>query len=308
MSLLLFKIFAFKIYTLVHTLKPFFITFLNSDWGSSKTWFLNASTASSGVENVVHAIYLWLLGTGRSHWVPSRDCKADDPLIRCFEWPNTRLFHVMCVSSHYRDAEWFVVLRCFSQFTEYFWQTNGRIPRRIDGLLIFKGHSSNMTRFREETRHHLLRSASSSHNFCWIFFKFEDPNSRLLFCFGFIRINPWFVTCHDIVNTFGSTSVEFFKHFVAPTDTNLFWVSVNLCGIQRAHSFRTIKCSCKILCMLVADMPRVAFISRYVTWRSCSISFCTASMFSGVTTDIGRPGFSSSLSERRPRLNSLYQL
>ena len=42
-------------------------------------------------------------------------------------------------------------------------------------------------------------------------------------------------------------------------------------------------------------MPKVASISQYVTWRSCIISFFLALIFSGPTTDFGRPLRNSSV-------------
>ena len=54
---------------------------------------------------------------------------------------------------------------------------------------------------------------------------------------------------------------------------------------------------------VVGGMPNDSSMSRYVTWRSCIISTCTASMFSGTTAVFVGPSRISSLSERRPRLN-----
>ena len=76
---------------------------------------------------------------------------------------------------------------------------------------------------------------------------------------------------------------------------------------EKKFFFFTAKCSCNILYMLVELMPKVASISHYFTWRSCIIIFCTALMFSNWTTDFGWPLRNSSVSEWRPRLNSLYQ-
>ena len=86
-----------------------------------------------------------------------------------------------------------------------------------------------------------------------------------------------------------------------------FWAFVKLCGIQREQIFFIAKCSCNILYMLVELMPEVSSISQYVIWQSCIISFGTALMFSGPITDFGRPLRNSSVSEWRPRLNSLCQ-
>ena len=78
----------------------------------------------------------------------------------------------------------------FSNFSEDFRQTNGGVPLRIDRPMLLKRNSRHMTSFAEETGDHLLRSASSKNNFRWIWLVLEDPHGRLLFCFGFIRIDP----------------------------------------------------------------------------------------------------------------------
>lgn len=58
--------------------------------------------------------------------------------------------------------------------------------------------------------------------------------------------------------------------------------------------------------MLFKLTHRYASISRLVTWQSCFISLRTASMLSDTTTDLGRPSRNFSVSEERPRLNSVY--
>ena len=68
-----------------------------------------------------------------------------------------------------------------------------------------------ITSLAEETGDHLLRSASSlNKNFRWIWIVFEDSHGGLLFCFGLIRIDPWLVTCDDLINVFWSTAIVFF--------------------------------------------------------------------------------------------------
>ena len=85
-----------------------------------------------------------------------------------------------------------------------------------------------------------------------------------------------------------------------------FWANKKLCGIQPEQIFLTVNYSCYIQCILVPLMPEVVSISRWVAWRSCNISWHTASMVSGTTTDFGRPSQNSSWRELRPRLNSPY--
>ena len=51
---------------------------------------------------------------------------------------------------------------------------------------------------------------------------FENLHGGLLFCFGLIRIGPWFVTCDDLINVFWSIAIAFVQHLFAPIDTSLF--------------------------------------------------------------------------------------
>ena len=153
-----------------------------------------------------------------------------------------------------------------------------------------------MTSFAEETGDHLLRSASSTDDFRWIWLVFEDPHGGLWICFRLIRIDPRCVTCDYLINDFWSTAIVFFQHFFTPIDTNLFWAIVKLCGIQREQICLAV--SCNIESLLVEEMRKDASIARYVTWRSCIICSRTArSVFEG-------PSRIWSLSDRRPQLNS----
>ena len=69
-----------------------------------------------------------------------------------------------------------------------------------------------MSSFSEKTGDHLLGSASWASNFCWICLILKHPYSRLLFTFGLIRVNPWFITCHDVIDMFQSTAIVFLEH------------------------------------------------------------------------------------------------
>ena len=152
-----------------------------------------------------------------------------------------------------------------------------------------------MSSFPEKTDDHLLRSASCASNF-WIYLILKTHTVDC--CLLLIRVNPRFITCHDVViDVFQSTPIEFLKHFFRPINASQFFERLTNCPM-RTHFFLTIKCSCNIECMLVPLMPKVVSIS----WRSCNISWRTASR----ETDIGRPSRNSSWSELRPRLNSPY--
>ena len=160
-----------------------------------------------------------------------------------------------------------------------------------------------MARVAEETGDHLLKSASSMSNFRWIWVVFENPIGGLLYCFGFIRKDLWFVTCDDPINVFWGTAIVFFQHFFTPIDTNLFLSDCQIVRDPTRTSLFTAMCSCKIECMMVEDMPKKASISRYVAWWSCIINSRTASMFFGTKAVLGEPSRISSSSEIRPPLN-----
>ena len=168
-----------------------------------------------------------------------------------------------------------------------------------------------MSGITEETSNHLLGNTAWTNNFCWCRFILKYPNSGLLFTFGLIRIDPCFVPSNDVVDQIWPTSVEFLEHFFAPFNTSLlFWASVKLCGIQRLQSFRTLKWSCKIVCIAFMSMPKNAWISRYVirVCQSRSIISRTASTLVATTDVDGRPSWNSSLRKVHPRWNSTNQL
>ena len=102
------------------------------------------------------------------------------------------------------------------------WQTTGCVPLRIDCSALFQWYDGNMSSFFEKTGAHLLGSASCASNFCWIWLILKHPYSRLLFSFGLIQVNSWFITCHGVIDVFRSTAIVFLEHFFWPFDTSLF--------------------------------------------------------------------------------------
>ena len=85
----------------------------------------------------------------------------------------------------------------------------------------------------------------------------EDPHSRLVFTFRLIRLDPRFVTCHDVIHIFWSTAIVFFEHFLRPIDTSLFfWAIVKLCEI-----FFTDKYSWNFECILTQLISKITSIS-----------------------------------------------
>ena len=76
----------------------------------------------------------------------------------------------------------------------------------------------NKTYFRNKSFFFLYEGCSTN-NFRWIWLVFEDPRGGLLFYVELIRIDPWFVTCNDLINVFWSNAIVFVQHFFTPIDT-----------------------------------------------------------------------------------------
>ena len=108
-----------------------------------------------------------------------------------------------------------------------------------------------------------------------------------LFCFGLMRIDPWYVNCDDLINVFWSIAIVFVQHFFTPIDKSFLRPAV--------HAISNV-CWWK-------EMPKDASISRYLTCRSCIISSRTASMFSDTAAVFGRSSWTLSFNDRRPQLN-----
>ena len=84
---------------------------------------------------------------------------------------------------------------------------------------MLKWNSRHMTSFAKETVEYLL----------WIFHKqlslhlarLQRP-TRWTVVLLLIRIDPWLVTCDDLINVFWSTAILFCQHCFAPIVTSLF--------------------------------------------------------------------------------------
>ena len=142
-----------------------------------------------------------------------------DPSIRRFGRSKGRWFELMCTSLHCHCEQWFVFSSSFFKFL----QRNCGVQLRIDRVTLLKWNSRYLTSLVEETGDHLFRSVFSTNNSRWIWLVFEGPHGGLLFCFELIRIDPWFVTCDDLINVFWSTAIVFFQQFYASIDKSLFW-------------------------------------------------------------------------------------
>lgn len=93
-----------------------------------------------------------------------------------------------------------------------------------------------------------------------------------------------FITYHDVIDVFGTTTIIFFEYFLRPIDTSIFLSDWQIVRIQSDQIFQTVKCLCVIEFMLVSLIPKVFSIWRCVTWRSRNINSYTASMVFGTTT------------------------
>ena len=142
-------------------------------------------------------IFFLRTGIKRRHSVPSQDYKVDDKSNQCFECSKMQL-----------ALSWWKVIRLrrlvggFPDFLEDNWKTNSCVPLKIDCSALFYWYECNMSSFSEKTGDHLLGSTSYASNFCWIWLILKHPYSRLLFTFGLIRLNPRFITCHDVIDVF----------------------------------------------------------------------------------------------------------
>jgi len=87
-----------------------------------------------------------------------------------------------------------------------------------------------------------------------------------LFCFGLRSIDPWFMTCKDLIK------LKNFQKFFGPTHTSPFLSDCQiLLDPTRTNLFCMARSSCNIECMLVEEMLKDASISRYATWPSCTM-------------------------------------
>ena len=131
----------------------------HSDWDSSKTLFLNASTASSGDENRWPRIFSWYAGTKRSHWMPGL----------YGEWPINSTFWPVKKALGWADVwelalSWWPMIRLIKQIV---------VPLRINHPTMLKWNSRHLTRFAEETGH-LLWSDFFRNSFLWIWFDTDN--------------------------------------------------------------------------------------------------------------------------------------
>lgn len=80
---------------------------------------------------------------------------------------------------------------------------NSQICRKMQPSLFWK-------------HYHYFGSTPFMNNICRSTLSWKQSKSRFLICFGFIGINPCFVTLHDVVHMFWDTGDNLFYVFLAP--------------------------------------------------------------------------------------------
>ena len=220
---------------------------------------------------VDHAFFCWSAGIKRSH-----------------SWPINSTFWPVNKALIWADV-WELALPCWTMIRPLlyvFWIS----PKSLGKQIVMCHSELIVLRWSSGTGDHLLRQASSTNNFRWIWLGCEDPHGGLLLCFGLIRADPWFVICHDLINIFWGTAIIFFQYLGYTNQHEPFLERLSNCaGSHEKKSFFTARCSCNIECTLLEAMSKDAFISRCVTWRSCIISSRTSSMFTGTMTVFAGP-------------------
>ena len=170
------------------------------------------------------------------------------------------------------------------------------LGKQIVRPTMLKWNSRHMTSFVEETGDHLLLSVSSTNNFRLIWLVLKDPYGRRAHTHRSMFRHLW--------RSYKRISAIF---LYTNRREPFFQELSNCAGSKDNKSFLRPVVHAVLNVCLVEEMYKNGSISRYVTWRSVIISSRTASMFSSTTTVFGGPSRNSSLSELRPRLNSLKQ-
>ena len=114
-----------------------------------------------------------------------------------------------------------------------------------------------MTGNTEETGNNLFWCDSCSNNFRWVLLVLEDPYDRLLFWLQLICIDPWFVTCVDVIHSLWWTLNAFYQYFLSPIDTSFL---LSIYQIMWKPAWTNLFCGqmlCNILLMLVQRYPNL---------------------------------------------------
>lgn len=97
-----------------------------------------------------------------------------------------------------------------------------------------------------------------ANNFCRIWLILKYLYSWLLFTFGLIRVDQWFVIYYDVLKHRHCMFLAFFSTNRHQSFFERLWNYVE----SNASNFLTAKCSCKIECILLPLMPKDTSISR----------------------------------------------
>ena len=90
--LLFFKVFSMKINALLHAFEPIFEALFLLDWGNCKACVLNASTASSGVENHCPCNLFLFYGNKRKKKLTGCHIRAVQRMIHQLFWHFKKFF------------------------------------------------------------------------------------------------------------------------------------------------------------------------------------------------------------------------
>ena len=139
----------------------------------------------------------------------------------------------MCESVHCRDEEWSIFGGWFSWFrgrqlvNKWLCTTQNWLFR-----VVIVERLRHVQFFRNNRRSFAWKCFVCAGNFCWICLILKYPDSRLLFAFRLIHVNPRFITYHDVIDVF--RSVSFHQSMRA-----FFWAFDKLCEIQREQILLT---------------------------------------------------------------------
>ena len=143
-----------------------------------------------------------------------------------------QLFEPMYESSHCRGEEWSVFGVWFSRFLGR--QLANKWLCTTQNLLfcIVLGVRLQHVQFFGKNRQSFAWKCFVLEQLLLNFAHLENPYSRLLFTFGLIRVNPRFITCHDVIDVFQSTPIEFLEHFFRPINTSHFFERLTNCPMR----------------------------------------------------------------------------
>ena len=159
--------------------------FCNSDWGISKTCIPNASIASSGVEKRWPLILFFTYGNKKKSF-GAKSGLYGGWLIKSMLWVLKNA--VVWADVWELVLSWWRVIRLRLLVFLIYWKATDKQMVVYHSELIVplcsSGTIATCPVFSEKTGDHLLGSASSASNFCWIWLILKHQYSRLLILSG----------------------------------------------------------------------------------------------------------------------------